>query len=405
MALPGSLKARVFYTEPIDENVHTLRVLTDGDFRKLPIIDMQGNAQLEISFDYISDEQPWLSYYIVHCDAQWQEDDLGEMDFMEGFMPVHVGNCEPSFNTLTQYWHYSVSFPNEDVNLLVSGNYAIVFHLDNEPEEEVAIATFSVSEQMAFANADVSANTDIDFQSSHQQLTLGVSWSKAQMPNLNPLEDLLIVVQQNRRRDNQRLISKPSRMTADRAYYEHNRDLIFEAGNSWRRFEYTDVHYPGMGIDHVEFHSPDYCVFLIPDQKRSDIHYRYDQDQHGRYLIRALRVSDKDTEAEYFRALFTLDASPSLLKQGVYLMGDLTGLQANDNSRMEYDFEAGVFYKELLLKQGHYNYMYMTAQGEKLTTSIIEGNKYETANEYEILIYYRPFGSRYDRLIGFSVTK
>ena len=35
-----------------------------------------------------------------------------------------------------------------------------------------------------------------------------------------------------------------------------------------------------------------------------------------------------------------------------------------------------------------------------LSTSVVEGNYYETRNQYEIYVYYRPDGARYDRLLG-----
>jgi hypothetical protein len=55
-----------------------------------------------------------------------------------------------------------------------------------------------------------------------------------------------------------------------------------------------------------------------------------------------------------------------------------------------------------LLKQGAYNYQYLfvPTNSNKTTTDLTEGNYYETENEYLILVYHRPFGERYDRLIG-----
>ena len=66
---------------------------------------------------------------------------------------------------------------------------------------------------------------------------------------------------------------------------------------------------------------------------------------------------------------------------------------------MEYDVKHDIFYKDVLLKQGAYNYQYLV-NGR---TTAIEGNYYETPNEYVIHVYYRPNGARYDRLVGVSV--
>ena len=59
-----------------------------------------------------------------------------------------------------------------------------------------------------------------------------------------------------------------------------------------------------------------------------------------------------------------------------------------------------------LLKQGSYNYRYGARLHKGDTTpnfSLIEGDHYETRNEYTVDVYHRAPGSRYDRLIGSAI--
>lgn len=400
MVLP--LQAQQYYTHPLDENIKTLRSIVDGDFTRLPVIDNTRNSSIEISFDYLSDEEPFLEYRIVHCDADWQADDLSELDYIDGFLPVKVSQAKPSFNTFTNYFHYAVTFPNDDVQLLVSGNYAVIFHDEAEPDTPLAVATFSVSEQMAFVSGEVSASTDIDYRQQHQQLTLQCTWSNTQLPYLDPAHDLKLVVTQNHRSDTRRVIAAPSRMEAGKACYEHLQPLIFEAGNTFRRFEFTDHRYATFGVESVRYQAPDYHVRLVQDKARSNDFYRYDQDQHGRYLIRSLRVEDVDTESEYFHAHFTLSgAMPPKGNGGIYLIGDFTYGEVSEPYRMNYDPELQCYTAQVQLKQGHYNYQYLVRMpDDHLTTAIVEGNYYETRNQYDIYVYYRPIGARFDRLLG-----
>ena len=58
-------------------------------------------------------------------------------------------------------------------------------------------------------------------------------------------------------------------------------------------------------------------------------------------------------------------------------------------------YEASVY-----LKQGYYNYMYLQENGNSP-----DGNFFETENEYIILVYHRPQGGRYDRLVGYRVME
>ncbi len=405
LAWPLALQAQqsdIFYTHPIDSHVKTLRTIVDDDFMLLPVIDNSQNTSLEISFDYLANEEKYIEYSIVHCDAQWRQDHLSELDYVDGFMPVKVDGVQPSFNTFTNYFHYSVQFPNETVRLQVSGNYAVVFHEEGDPETPLAIATFSVSEQLAFVSGNVSASTDIDYLAEHQQLTLQCTWSQTQLPYLDAAHDLQLVVTQNRRQDTRRTLSAPSRMESGKAVYEHQSPLIFEAGNTFRRFEFTDYRYATFGVDHVTYHAPDYHVSLIPDLARTGGFFRYDQDQHGRYLVHALRVDDVATESEYFFAEFCLSgAMPPKGNGGIYLTGDFTYGETTDGYRMTYDLERQCYTAMVQLKQGHYNYQYLVKKADgTLTPSIVEGNYYETNNQYEVYVYYRPIGARYDRLLG-----
>ncbi|MFZ1313262.1 MAG: DUF5103 domain-containing protein, partial [Chitinophagaceae bacterium] len=91
----------------------------------------------------------------------------------------------------------------------------------------------------------------------------------------------------------------------------------------------------------------------------------------------------------------------------VYLFGELTNYSQGDDSRMVFNEEKGVYEKALYLKQGFYNYSYVTLTDKKqvdFASSLenTEGNYWGTENSYTILVYFRPFGARTDELIGFA---
>ena len=83
---------------------------------------------------------------------------------------------------------------------------------------------------------------------------------------------------------------------------------------------------------------------------------------------------------------------------------------------MTYNPQTKAYEKDMLLKQGGYNYLYAVVPNGNKSTSLyqngdiqvmnkIEGNAWETENEYTIYVCHRPFGSRYDKLIAFGSTK
>jgi hypothetical protein len=74
---------------------------------------------------------------------------------------------------------------------------------------------------------------------------------------------------------------------------------------------------------------------------------------------------------------------------------------------MEFNAEKGAYEKTLLLKQGSYDYSYVTLpvkrSDEPVNFENTEGNYMGTENTYLVLVYYRPFGGRSDELIGFAM--
>lgn len=406
LSLTGMAQTSFFFTHPIHSEVKTLRCIVDEDFMKLPVIDLAGHSSIEISFDVLSDEERWISYRVTHCSADWNASDISELDYLEGFQPTQISDVASSFNTFVSYYHYRVAFPNDDVRLLLSGNYAVEFFYDDKPDETIAVATFSVLEPLMVIEGAVSANTDIDYKARHQQLTCALSWPPTRFPHIDPATDLTLKVRQNNRRDNERTVRHPSRMQANKAFYEHNADLIFPGGNNFRRFEFTDKDYSSIGVERVGYHAPYYYIWLLTDREKSRRGYYYDQDQHGRFLVHALRVEDADVEADYFMVRFDLATSLRTGSGGIFLYGDFTYGIFDAATEMVYDPDEEQLQQMMLLKQGAYNYLYLVgnpAQEGSMLTAPIEGDYYETPNQYSVSVYYRPMGQRYDRLVGFSI--
>jgi hypothetical protein len=83
-------------------------------------------------------------------------------------------------------------------------------------------------------------------------------------------------------------------------------------------------------------------------------------------------------------------------------MGGLTYWQFLPEAQVSYNFDRQGFEASLLLKQGYYNYHYvMLPNDSKIgSTEMMEGNFFDTNNEYYFYIYHKPIGSRYDRLVN-----
>lgn len=403
-AADNELDVGVFFTQISDKQVKTLQVKVAGEPLSNPFVELGGERQIEINFDVLGDGVDRYAYNLIHCDANWQRSTLSPIEYMDGFPGSTIDDFANALGTTIPYTNYRLFFPNDDVQPKVSGNYALQVYCEDDPSHIVLTACFSLYERQVSVAAKVSGNTDIDTNRSHQQLSFTVHHKNFPIPY--PQSDLKLRIYQNNRRDNVVTTLQPMSILEDQLVYANNKDLIFSAGNEYRRMEFLSNKYNGMRVEGISFHHPYYHVDVMVDQCLDRQSYQYDQDQDGHYLIGCSNCNDPDTEADYYVVHFAL-AMEEISDGNVYLNGELVNNTLDENSLMIYNPERGQYEKSLLLKQGHYNYQYLfVPNGHTLGyTALTEGDFFQTENEYTIYVYYRPMGARFDRLIGVASVR
>lgn len=380
--------------------IRSMQMVLNDDWREPPVMRLHGDDVLLFSFDEMSHTYHRYIYKIIHCRADWEPSELFDIDYLDGFNEMPIEDWENSVNTTTLYTNYTFTIPNENVSLKLSGNY-LVQVLDDEDGDEGVVAEyrFSVVEQRVVLSASASGNTDVDMNKSHQQLSFTVHHPKYDIHN--PAREIIPVVYQNRRADNAVYGVKPTYITGKTLQYVNNRALIFDGGNEYRRFELTDPHVPGMGVERIAYFEPFYHVDLYPDKPYS--FHRSNRDENGRCFVNTLEGYGTFIEADYLFVHFTLDA-PRRGGGNYYLLGDFCNNRFDEVNKLEYDYKSEVYRATKMLKLGLYNYAYVwLPDGDsKAQMAPAEGDNYDTENEYLILIYHREFGSRYDKLIGYG---
>lgn len=387
-------------TGVFDERIKSLRVCLDGNDFAAPIVVLGTSDRIKIEFDHLAEDREYFRYNLQHCDSHWQPSGLVDSEFLDGFNEGTIDDYCFSQATVVHYVHYTLTIPNEDVAPTLSGNYLLTIYREDAPSEPMLQCRFMVSEQTAPVSAFVTSRTDVDYNKSHQQLEICVDTERADVEDI--YNDLRVVVQQNGRLDNERALSRPLRTSGRKAYFEHTPELIFEGGNEYRRFETVTEYYPGMGVESIDFVNPYRHFYLYVDEPRAEKNYLYDRTQHGRYFIRQQSASDSDCEADYGVVHFELDMPQLTDGSMVFIDGDFVHRRFDPESAMRYNPVTGRYERAMLLKQGAYNYQYLLVPPGAMRgyTAQIEGDSYQTDNEYLIKIYHRRRGDRYDRLIG-----
>lgn len=380
----------------IDNMIKSLKVEVNGDWSLPPVIEINTDDFINISFDRLTHEYKDLRYTLKHCNADWTISDMYEIDYMDGFNNIEIENYETSLNTTVDYIHYSFTLPNQYIKIKLSGNYILEI-TDYDTDEIVAYVAFSVLEKCIDVGAVINGNTVIDTNKNHQQVNIYINHQKFQIRN--PHTELKVFVKQNERTDNIIINPEPSFIGNGKIEYKNRKELVFQAGNEFRRFEMLNENDPMMGVEKIGYFEPYYHTTLYSDKK--SLNYIYDQDQDGKFFIRNNNSLHSETEADYMIVHFSLQTE-YLYNSDIYINGEFTNNAFTEEFKMIYNKESGMYEKHLLLKQGMYNYQYLTiTKGDKKALTVdTEGDFYETENSYTIYVYYRPFGERYDRLIG-----
>ena len=383
------------------ERLRTMKVGKEGDFMAAPSIRLGSDERITVSFDEWSEDYSDLQYRLIHCGPDWETSGLLESEYLDGFNIDDIDDWAFSQNTFVHFVNYHVELPNERMNPILSGNYRMeIFERDN-PDETIGEARFSITEHSADIIGGVTTHTDRGLNTEWQQMELRVVPTEAAIDD--PYSMLRIDITQNSAPYTTTTLRNPSRIEGKNIVYSHQPELIFKAGNEFRRFETVRTNYNDMHVDSMRFLSRNYHAWLTPDTERASKNYSYDQTQQGRFLIREYNSTDSDLGADYVTVHFRLE-TPEVVDGDVYVEGEFTGWQHDASSRMRYDYNEGAYLLEMPLKQGSYNYRYVAApRGARPDPSLIEGNKHETRNEYRVQVWYRPIGARYSRLIADQV--
>ncbi len=382
------------------ERLKTMKIMKEGDFMAPPSIRLGSDDRLIITFDEWSEDYSDLQYRLVHCGPDWKPSGLLESEYLEGFNIADIDDWAFSSNTFVHFVNYRLEITNENMSPLLSGNYILQIFERDDPDETIGEARFSISEHSADVFGGVTTQTDRGLNTEWQQLELKISPTDVNIDD--PYSMLRVDIIQNNAPYTVSTLRTPSRVEGKEIIYSHMPELIFKAGNEFRRFETIRPNYNDMHVDSMRFLSRNYHAWLTPDFERESKEYSYDQTQQGRFLIREYNATDSDLGADYVTVHFLLD-SPEAINADVHVEGEFTGFRHDDSSRMHYDYHRGAYLLEMPLKQGSYNYRYVAVPkkgNRKPDPSMIEGNKHETRNEYRVQVWYRPIGARYDRLIS-----
>ena len=368
-----------------------------------PIINLNNTQQIQLSFDDLDGDRKQYSLTFVHCNADWTPSDLMISEYLTGFFDLNIINFDYSLNTLQKYTHYNVMFPQQNINFTKSGNYLLYVYLNGNKKDVVLSRRFLVYDSKVTTNANFRQPIGGEDQYDKQHIDFSINYANYDITN--PFSDLKVVITQNNRWDNAVTTIKPTFMGNNSLTFSLDDASTFNGGNEFRYFDTRSVRILTERVkeNYKDENLKNHAV-LYPEDVRTKKGYTFYNDINGDFLIKNTNaIGNTDLESDYVYVEFFLPYPNPEPNGNFYIMGKLTNWRMNKQSKLTYNPVRFGYEAQLYLKQGYYNYIYVLSNDNNKSgdETAIEGNYWDTENDYAIYVYHRKIGTYYDQLIGY----
>ena len=366
----------------------------------MPVIDFNSRYQgsLQLGFDDLEGGFKTYLYRIIHCDKDWYPSELEEIEYLDGFNYEEIDNFGYSANAYSEYTHYDLYLPNDDLMWTISGNYLLVIY-DEEYEVPVLSRRFMVAENQVNIGYNIMKPKNVMKLNTHQEIELTINHKNIYVSR--PRTELFVTVVQNGNWNSALTNLQGTYERGDIVYFDLYDFIVFPALKEFRNFDIRSLNYTTEFVNAIDRDKDVSTVLLDLNKKRYTRNFLSEIDANGFFVLDNFDYGDGTVTSEYANVIFTLE-SEKQYDEDLYIIGAFSDWQARKEYKLDYDPTRSLYIGEAFFKQGYYDYMFALQDKETgyLDMETIEGSWYETENDYMVLVYFREFGSFYDRLIG-----
>ncbi|HOX83855.1 MAG TPA: DUF5103 domain-containing protein [Chryseolinea sp.] len=360
-----------------------------------PAVTALGQWNLLLTFDDLKGDRDNYLAKIIHCNFDWSKSSLQDLDFLTDYNEFPINNFEPSVNTHIPYVHYWYNLPA----VKLPGNYVLVVYRSGNEDDIVLSRRFMVFDNKVTFKREGNLVGPSNMADLNQQINFTINHSNLYITN--PLLDVHVNMRQNQRWDNMAVDMRPSfirdiEKELDYRYFDDAN--MFKAGNEFRFFDLRSLYSPGRYVNRVNKNVKPFEVYIDRDRSRNGSPYSIYVDQNGGYTI---------DNYDYRQLPFTNYAyvnfslySPVLKNTDVFVTGAFNSWNMDRESQMRYDSAQQSYTARVLLKQGLYDYQYVT-KSKTVPPYYFEGTNFQTENFYEVFVYYRALRPNADLLVGY----
>lgn len=356
----------------------------------------------EIQFDDLYSDEADYYYTITHYNSDWNgPSNLSKAEYLTGMDNQRIITYQNSFNTLQLYSHYRQVFPNKFNQITKSGNYLLT--VLNDESEVIFSRKFILYEEETRVGLIIRRSRDFETIDTKQNIELTINYGDKILQN--PIQNIKVTLFQNGNWKTTISGIKPQYTLGSELIYRYNKETQFWGGNECYTIDNKIIRATNNTVYKVTSGDNIYNTYLYTNIPRKKSIYTYFPDINGNFFIQNANSNNPETEADYTWVYFSLD-TPFILEKEIYVAGMFNNYALSEESKMEYNSATKRYEKAILLKQGFTNYQYILADklGKIEFENAIDGNHFQTENNYTALVYYRGNNERYDRVIGIANT-
>lgn len=376
-------------------NIKTISFVQNNK-NAIPIFHLGDGFQLQ--FDDLFGNEADYYYEIIHCDYNWVPTNIPKTDYLQGFDNQRIQDYSNSFNTLQMYSHYRLSIPNQLTQLRISGNY--VLKILNEDKEVVFSRKFILYEDLVTVPIQVKRARTVDNLEFKQNLEFTIKTNSINFQN--PLKNVKVVLLQNGKFNTAITNVAPQYTIGNDLVYKYDTQTQFWAGNEFLFFDNKDIRSASNNVARIDSNGTLYNSYLFTNNARTNFPYSVTHDVNGDFSVRNLNANNNEIESDYAWVYFSLSAPAFRLNKDIYITGMFNNYALTPEYKMDYNSKNNRYEKAVLIKQGFANFEYTVSDSKGIIDSenSIDGNFYQTENDYTVLVYYRENNDRYDHVIG-----
>jgi Domain of unknown function (DUF5103) len=387
-------------------NIKTAQLYVVGNQLTYPVIRLGSTDRLNLKFDDLDGDTKNYFYTYQLCNADWSPAIISTFDYIRGFTQVRIERYRFSSVAYTKYTHYEIAVPDPTCVPTRSGNYLLKVFLDGDTSHIAFTKRFLVTEQKATVTSQFLQPYNLQYTQTHQKIQFSVNTGLLNL--INPLQQVKVVMLQNYRWDNAVYLDQPTFYSGSTFEYSNDDLNIFPAGKQWRWLDLQSFRYQSDRVQRAIYGKSATTIYVKPDAERAHMPYYFYADYNGQYYIQTTDNYDPNWQTDYATVVFSFlpAGNEPFNDKDLYIFGKMTDYKLNESTKMNYNAELGIYQDSLFLKQGYYNYAYVTVDrndpARRASFEFTEGNNFETENDYTILVYYRVLGERSDQLVGIS---